>query len=864
MRMLVIGVLLGVLCGAPAWAGSAEDAAAAVEQGQEAWKQGDLAAAMTSWAEGLKAAREAGDRALELDLLLRLGAVNRRLGRLDTAAKILEQGAELAQSPAENARLEADRGLLELARGDVRKAEKAFGAAFGAFQEAGAVGGAANAAVNLGVARMAVGENVEARKALEGAMTLFEALDDPGGQAAVDVHLARLDRREGDLQGALERVEEAVGGALLAQDLSTVTDAQLLRGSLLRDLGRTAAARASYQAGLDGAKSRKDVRTQARLYNALAGLLHADGDAEAARYYAAAEQGFQAAGDEVAALSVAVNAALLDGTDQDELRGLLARAESVGDPRLEGTLALNLAAEGDPSALKRAGRIVEELGLAELVWRHRYLSGVAALREGRDKAGVKLLKEAVDELERRRRSLEERDAQPYVTKHEDVYDALIDALLASGDSAGAFVYAQRLQLNDVPPPDDPRLEALIAEEAYLSDGIAEARDPAQRALLTKRLAQLRVEFASTVDRLRSTYEDFDRVVRVDPEDLEAIQGGLPKGVTVLQPLLFEDRVALLVFGREQLVAKQIDVDGEQVRKTILRLSRSLQAAHTRDPAWTDKQADALGEWFIAPIADALKNTDTLVVSATGPLRELPFAMVRHDGRYLIEDMAVVGVTHVGSLASKHAPFSMSPEKVLLLGNPDGTLPGAETEVARIRARIPRATALVGPEGTRPAFEREVRGKTVIHLATHGVIDRDRPSDSYLVLHGNEDTQRLSYKEIPGLAPVLTECRLVVLSACQSGLAVDAKRPTDPEGGIVVSINGLAAQFRRAGVETLVASLWRVDDDGTLALMTGLYDELASGADIGTSLQRAQLRMLADDATAHPWYWAAFVVVGDWR
>jgi CHAT domain-containing protein len=94
--------------------------------------------------------------------------------------------------------------------------------------------------------------------------------------------------------------------------------------------------------------------------------------------------------------------------------------------------------------------------------------------------------------------------------------------------------------------------------------------------------------------------------------------------------------------------------------------------------------------------------------------------------------------------------------------------------------------------------------------------------------------------------------------------VDAKNPTDPEGGIVVSINGLAAQFRRAGVETLVASLWRVDDAGTLALMTGLYDELASGGNIAVSLQRAQLRLLADDATAHPWYWAAFVVVGDWR
>ncbi|MCB9677296.1 MAG: CHAT domain-containing protein [Alphaproteobacteria bacterium] len=851
-----MGLLLLLLLG-----GKVEDA---VVRGERAWRNGDYATALTEWGQGLEEARASGDRAAQLDLLLRLGAVNRQLGRLGTAEKTIELAETLATTETEKARILVDRALVGMARGDARKAEGELAKAFQTFQKEGDVAGAATAAMNLGVARFSLGKNAEARKAFEGAGKLFDALTDPGGQASVDVQLARLDRRAGDLKGALDRVEEAVGGALLAQDLATVTEAQLLRGTLLRELGRNEAARASYQAGLDGAKKRKDVVTQARLYNALGGLLHAAGDGRARENYLAAEEGFLAVGDESAALAVAVNAAMLDGTDAAEMRRLLDRAVKVGDPRLEATLALNLAAEGDSSALGRAGKLVAELGLGELVWRHRYLSGKAALEAGKTKEGVKLLKEAVDELERRRRSLDDADAQPFVTRHEDVYEALIDALLHSGDSAGAFVYAQRLQLQDTAPVSDPRLDGLAAEEAYLSDSIAAARDDEQRAVLTERLSALRVEFANTVDTLRSTYADFDRVVRMDPEDLEAIQAELPKGVTVLQPLLFEDRIALLVFSRDRLEAKQIEVDGEEVQKTILRLSRSLQAAHTRDLAWTQKQAEALGGWFIDPVWDALQGSDTLVVSATGPLRELPFAMVRHDGKYLIEHMAVVGVTHVGSLASKHAPFAMAPDRVLLVGNPDGTLPGAETEIARIRARIPAASALVGTEGTREAFEREVRGKRVVHLATHGVIDRDHPSDSYLVLHGDGESGRLSYKEIPGLAPVLSDCRLVILSACQSGLAVDAKHPTDPEGGIVVSINGLAAQFRRAGVETLVASLWRVDDAGTLALMTGLYDELASGGDIGRSLQRAQLRLLADDATAHPWYWAAFVVVGDWR
>ena len=75
----------------------------------------------------------------------------------------------------------------------------------------------------------------------------------------------------------------------------------------------------------------------------------------------------------------------------------------------------------------------------------------------------------------------------------------------------------------------------------------------------------------------------------------------------------------------------------------------------------------------------------------------------------------------------------------------------------------------------------------------------------------------------------------------------------------------AAQFRRAGVETLVGSLWKVDDAGTLELMGGFYEELGRGTDVGRALQHAQQSMIAaGDEYAHPWYWAGFTVVGDWR
>ena len=120
--------------------------------------------------------------------------------------------------------------------------------------------------------------------------------------------------------------------------------------------------------------------------------------------------------------------------------------------------------------------------------------------------------------------------------------------------------------------------------------------------------------------------------------------------------------------------------------------------------------------------------------------------------------------------------------------------------------------------------------------------------------------RLAYREIPGLATWLSEARLVVLSACESGLPSDAVSTTQP----ALAINGIAGQFRRAGVETLIASLWKVSDDGTMALMTAFYERLGKGDDLATALRGAQITLVANRKLAHPYFWAPFVVVGDWR
>jgi MYXO-CTERM domain-containing protein len=96
-------------------------------------------------------------------------------------------------------------------------------------------------------------------------------------------------------------------------------------------------------------------------------------------------------------------------------------------------------------------------------------------------------------------------------------------------------------------------------------------------------------------------------------------------------------------------------------------------------------------------------------------------------------------------------------------------------------------------------------------------------------------------------------RLVVLSACETG--VGAVRSGD-------GVYGLRRALVIAGAETQVMSLWKVDDEATRDLMVGYYNRLEAGGGRSESIAEVQRAMLAREGTAHPFFWASFIVSGD--
>jgi CHAT domain-containing protein len=97
--------------------------------------------------------------------------------------------------------------------------------------------------------------------------------------------------------------------------------------------------------------------------------------------------------------------------------------------------------------------------------------------------------------------------------------------------------------------------------------------------------------------------------------------------------------------------------------------------------------------------------------------------------------------------------------------------------------------------------------------------------------------------------------LVTLSACQTG--INETKPGD-------ELIGLTRALIYAGTSSVMVSLWSVDAASTKELMLHFYKLVKSGKDRATALQQAQINIMSKEEYSHPYYWAPFILVGDWQ
>lgn len=191
-----------------------------------------------------------------------------------------------------------------------------------------------------------------------------------------------------------------------------------------------------------------------------------------------------------------------------------------------------------------------------------------------------------------------------------------------------------------------------------------------------------------------------------------------------------------------------------------------------------------------------------------------------------------------------------------------SLPGSRSEALAIQEMFRN-----GPTRTQVALRYDanreailggsIAHQRIIHFATHGIIDTRHPEMSGLILSmfNKRGQYQDGYLRLSDIYNLKLSADLVVLSSCESALGKDL----GSEG-----IIGLPRGFLYAGARRVIASLWKVDDAATKTLMSSLYSRLQLREEPGQALRDAQLDLLKDKHLSDPYYWAAFVLEGDYK
>ncbi|MCH8874571.1 CHAT domain-containing protein, partial [candidate division KSB1 bacterium] len=188
------------------------------------------------------------------------------------------------------------------------------------------------------------------------------------------------------------------------------------------------------------------------------------------------------------------------------------------------------------------------------------------------------------------------------------------------------------------------------------------------------------------------------------------------------------------------------------------------------------------------------------------------------------------------------------------------LPYSGMEIQNIAKLFPSAQADIFTR--REASEEKVKEKAkligykYVHFATHGLINERKPDFSSIVLAQDDDPGEDGFLQAAEIFNLEMNADLIVLSACQTGLG----KMVRGEG-----IIGLTRAFMYAGASSVLVSLWSVSDVSTSKLMENFYENLVvKNQDKAEALRRAQLLMLETEQFSHPFYWAPFVLIGDWQ
>lgn len=861
------------------------------------WDMADYSKAIDHFQQAIALGHALDDRELEGQARNNLGLVYDEMGDYPHSQEQYQQALQIHRA-AHNERGEGDTlaniGGVHLLLGDYREALDYYQRALAIHERLGLMPTASIELGNIGICYTAIGESEKALNTFDRAMDFAqkaglekERADWHKGKGEAFLRLGKFGRAIEEYK-LTQRVYEGAG--LKRELIETLNET----GNLHLMLGDAVAGETDFQRGLELART---IGNDRGITTNLISL----GDLEWRRKrYPAAESFYQDAltharnaGDHDKIISTLIELALehrdvgKSNAAEKEAQEALKTAQADAIPPAEARSRFALAeikffdrrydeALQQYSAAAEIEKLVQD---PDLDWQVAYGRGQTLEKLGRDQEALAAYKESVSIIEGVRGQLaEERFRAGYIEDKYKVYVALVELLLKLQKTAEAFSYSERLraysfldQLNRGRPNslNSTQREA----EAELRERVRQLRkamDAEWSQPNAQRRGQALDTFSKELTAAERAYQELiDDEHRSDPASAaepsfavpstDSLQNLLPKNTALVEYVIAENTLAIFVITKNGIQATNVPMSAENLQSRV-ELLRDLIVRRDSD-SWKSPAA-GLRQALIGRLEKAgwLNGVQTLYLVPNGVLNYVPFAALPRSSagrtQFLVDDYnlaylpsaAVLGLHHDGTVPDGNL-FAMAPERA--------HLKYAAQEVRSISELFTSKTVvLTGKNATKDVFQQSAGSYQFVHLATHGFLNKYAPLLSGLELEPNANDDGLL--EVHDILDLKLNAKLVTLSACETALGGGYFNEL-PAGDEFV---GFTRAFLSAGSQSVLASLWEVNDQSTSELMVHFYRRL-SRQDKAVALAAAQRAMRRSGGPySQPYFWASFVLVGN--
>ncbi len=556
------------------------------------------------------------------------------------------------------------------------------------------------------------------------------------------------------------------------------------------------------------------------------------------------------------------------------------RKEPLGEAQTLNNLGNLAVAAGDDRVAVR--QYEEALGfirnLRRRDWEGSLLANLGHARHqaGQIDAAIADLDSAVRIIETLRQGVSSQEFRSrYLENRISVYEELVACRMEQGKVREAFECAERAKARafldlvagtDISArPDLPdTVRTMIRQEREAEKKIEfYAGDTAQGRAI--------IEHELILSALVARYPEYRALATAEPVTVDELQTTLDERTAVLEYFVGRDAGFAFCVTRDRIAGIRLGSGPDRLYMLVDSLRRAIRVKSD-----IKTYGSELFRILVSPLMQDIAGHKRLCIIPHSALHHLPFVCLptgKDTASLLLDDFDIFYAPSASSYCLTRRPRRGSNGPPALFAKSkfqehpewfDMPLPGTARE---------RDSLLTTPffKSGRVFTDTDDRGSTptetcvkdsgalfsALHFATHGKLDPDSPLESRIILSADDRNDgNLTVREIFTLA---LRAGLVTMSACQTGQLKGFAETGKYQAGD--ELTGLSRAFLFAGVPSVVASLWKVSDNSTVLLMTDFYRRLPT-ADKAAALCAAQRWLRASEYYRPPFYWAAFVVIGD--